>query len=89
MEDPNPETQANNMKSSRVLAHFHASHFIRSATATVLMVVGVFAPFTLVHGFAQPHPDRISRATIAEVANLSQKSCSRVQPPSKAVSRRI
>ena len=73
MEDPNPETQANNTKSSRVLAHFHASHFIRSATATVLMVVGVFAPFTLVHGFAQPHPDRISRATIAEVANLTHE----------------
>ncbi|MCI6099962.1 MAG: hypothetical protein MR630_10180 [Selenomonas sp.] len=74
MEDPNPApTTKFQEKSSRVLAHFHASHFIRSATATVLMVVGVLAPFTLVHGFAAPHPDRISRATIAEVANLTQE----------------
>ena len=55
------------------LKHLHAAHFVRSFTATTLMVVGTLAPFTLVHGFAAPQPDAISRAAIAEVANLTHE----------------
>lgn len=55
------------------LKRLHAAHAIRSLTATALMVVGALVPFTLVHGFAAPPPDHIGRATIAEVASLTQE----------------
>ena len=81
MEDPNPAPLQMNTTNTtkltkapaRILGRFHAAQVVRSATAAVLMVVGVLAPFTLVHGFAAPPPDRIGRAALAEVANLYEE----------------
>lgn len=53
-----------------VLSHLHAARILRSFTATALMVVGAFAPLTLVHGFAAPPEGVGPRAAIGEVAHL-------------------